>query len=170
MASRRSAESFAREQAQEEYLETLLRFQEWCEDRRLPWKYEMQRLILIKMKGVKMGFEVFTPLMGPKGVQPGQVNLCANGHITIHKADLDATGISDLAVVMVDKQTFRVALRKRRDSDPVVKVKLTKNRGAGKLNIAGAVKLLGIEPTKLRLDLSRRDDLLVIQFPMPKAK
>jgi hypothetical protein len=34
---------------QEDYLESLLRFQDWCMDRQLPWKREMQKLIVKRM-------------------------------------------------------------------------------------------------------------------------
>ena len=106
-----------------------------------------------------MSFEVYEPnaFNFPEALSEGEVAIDKVGNVTLRKADLDSVGISDQAVVMVDKDTKRVAIRAPQGNKDVktLSVHTVKRKGGSatdrrKVYLSGAMRRLGLEGSHLK--------------------
>ncbi len=104
-----------------------------------------------------MAFEIVEPgsLSTMDPLAEGQVSIAKSGKLTIRKADLDLAGIDHYAMVMADRETFRVGVRAVRGDDErprsvavstVTSGKAKKDSGRRTLNLGRAIKRLDLQP------------------------
>jgi len=112
----------------------------------------------------------------PDPLPKGWASLAKSGRLRLYASDLQAAGIKDRAVLLSDRDTWRIALRAARDdererSKPIAICttgKTKRDTGRRQLMIARAVRTLGLEVEKCsgRFELMRKgtgaDALLII--------
>ena len=116
-----------------------------------------------------MGFEIVTPgAFRTDGLTPGNAAIHKNGAICFVNSDLINRGItaSTEVVMMVDKLTNRIALRKAREGEPGRKPKLGKTKKIAEFRISAAFRELGkkCKQVNKRYPVSVKDDMLIIQL------
>jgi hypothetical protein len=89
-------------------------------------------------------------------LEEGWVSLGADGSALFNTSDLDVVGIKERAVILIDREGFRVALRAPRSGEDAFAVRVTPLRkGKGgkrvdqrkrRITIAAALRELGIDP------------------------
>lgn len=121
-----------------------------------------------------MGFEVYVP-QTRRQVEPGTASLNRAGCLKVHSGDLRRIGVASREVaVLIDRETMRLAIRTPRGGDglgePSVMLKLGKKAGHATINIAGALRRLGLDPasTSGTFPLAVKEDLLIVQLSPPK--
>jgi len=119
-----------------------------------------------------MSFEAYTPVRGLslRSIQPGQASLTKSGILTLNAADLKSVMIADKAVILTDKSTTRIALRRARDGEfDTMGVRVygkPKSRTRRITSFKGALVELGIDPVQAagRYGLMTRDDMLILNL------
>lgn len=118
-----------------------------------------------------MGFTLYVPSHGDRRrVPPGHASLAKNGYVTIGMTDLAGilkTPATDPIVVLFDVPTKRLALRAAMKGDPAashVNFKLNKSGTSRVAMLKSALDRLGLEEWPARVELQRKDDLLILQF------
>lgn len=127
-----------------------------------------------------MGFEIVEPghmqMMDP--LPQGQASLAKSGKLCAHACDLQLAEIGKHAVVLADRESFRIALRAAREGDEgrtvavsiVTASKSKRDSGRRGLNIGRAIRRLDLEPEKCagRYELHHkgagRDSLLILNL------
>lgn len=122
-----------------------------------------------------MGFEIVTPGRGGiSALERGHAALDTAGNLRLCYGDLLAMKImsTDAVVLMVDKATNRIALRKAVEGEPPARMKVSKTKTSVTLGVNGCFKLLGREAPKaaVRFPIEVKDNLLIVQVAKPGAK
>lgn len=117
-----------------------------------------------------MSFELYTASRRDS-ISPGTCSVNAGGILRIVRADLAAMNINGEAAILVDRGTQRLALRAPRDGfgEPTSPVRLTKTKTVGRVCLRGALKQIGRERIRGRFPLTRKDDLLIVDFASTEA-
>lgn len=106
-------------------------------------------------------------------LESGQCAIGADGRALFRREDLQLVRIDDLAIVLADTSTLRIAVRAPRDGEQkramqVGIVKTDKGADSGKraISIARALKRLALEvrACRGRLDLVTKEDLLILNL------
>lgn len=128
-----------------------------------------------------MTFEVYSPGFNrSRTIARGSARLDSSGNMRLNAADLENLGIEEEAVVLIDRDTRRIALRCVRADDTKGRVAiLGANKKPGRdhtttriVRIQGALRALGEEPKAFNGTHSTvvKDDMLVIPFgPAPDS-
>jgi len=118
--------------------------------------------------------------------KPFQVDPIPLGHFSIdkrgclrcHTKDLKKVGISDTAVILIDDETMRIALRAPRDGEGSIAIKVsTVGTGSSKqperrqMNLAGAIHQLKLEPADVagREEFLFKDGLAILNLDTPRV-
>ena len=126
-----------------------------------------------------MGFEIVEPgSWHPMDPLPkGKCSIAKSGKLTAHAEDLAVAEIGKRAVVLADRDSFRIALRAAREGDDsrsvavaTVTGKSKRDTGRRGLNVARAIRNVGLEVENVvgRYELmakgSGRDALLIVNL------
>ena len=127
-----------------------------------------------------MGFEVVVPGVwrSVDALPAGWASIAKNGKLTLHSKDLAQIGVKDRAVVLQDRETFRIALRAPRgDQDPdarglttLAAGKAKRDTGRRSIDIGRAVRMLDLQVEKVRgryelvIKGQGRDALLIVNL------
>ena len=122
-----------------------------------------------------MGFEIVERGLwkAAEALKPGQVSIGSNGHLTFLAEDLALVGVSDLATVLCDTGTLRIALRPPRDGEgeKAMTVQVVKNHkgldgGRRAVNCSRAFKRLALDVRVCvgRLNATTHDDLVIVNL------
>ncbi len=105
-------------------------------------------------------------------IREGEARLGKDGVLALTAGDLKSVRIDGFAVLLIDVQTRRIALRAPRDSDRLDARKLTPNMA--RKGHSPSIFRIKIEPAiralKIKVDIARtyrasvKDDLLIIDF------
>lgn len=130
-----------------------------------------------------MSFEVVQPnTAGSSSLTPTSARLRRDGLLVVRREALDKVNIQDHFVLLVDKATRRLAVRRvHRDDAPNIRLKVrtdkpAKARGCAILRVAAAFKAAGWpmgKACKLHgvKDLVKRDDgLLIVLLEKPSGE
>ncbi len=105
-----------------------------------------------------MAFEIVAPGALSNTMNPlaeGQCSIAKGGKLTIRKADLDLAGIEHYAIVLADRETFRIGVRAVRGEDErprsvavsiVTSGKGKKDSGRRTLSLTRAIKKVDLRP------------------------
>lgn len=115
-----------------------------------------------------MGFEVFTPQFSGRSIEPGTVTVNKSGNLTLTATDLDKAKLNGHAVILLDAEDKRMALRPLGEDEKLPTVKLRRSK-SGASATAGVLKALGrlgvdLETQSGHREVKVEDGLLVIDF------
>lgn len=121
-----------------------------------------------------MSFELYMA-QRKNAVTPGRCSIDSVGHLHVCVLDLNAVRIDGEAVILIDPGTHRLAIRapKPDQKEPSVNCRIGKSRRSGIIGLAGALKQIGRAETHGRFAVTRKDDLLIVEFdeePASSAK
>jgi len=132
-----------------------------------------------------MAFEIVEPgqLCGVDPLPEGMCSIAKSGKLTARQADLDRAGIGAYAIVLADRDTWRIGLRAVRDGEQAKSVAVTTlmtgkktphDTGRRSLNAARAVRSLDLEPEAIRgrysLDLHGQGRQAVLILNLMEAR
>lgn len=115
-----------------------------------------------------MGFEVFTPQFSGRSVQPGSITVNKSGNVTLTATDLAKAKLNGHAVLLLDTENKRLALRPLNEGEqlPTVKLRRSKSGASATAGIVKALAQLGVnlESQSGHRAVTLEDGLLVIDF------
>lgn len=97
----------------------------------------------------------------------GKTRIGKGRYVSFASTDLESVGITNFAVILIDREHRIIALRKPNSNDPVgVAVNILKNKSGlvRRVALSGPLAQLGEQRTRREIDLIIRDDL--VQIPL----
>jgi hypothetical protein len=112
-----------------------------------------------------MAFELFVAAGSKVRVQPGTVSIDKTGGVTVRSEDLKSVQITKKVAVMLDRATFRIALRKPAEGESSLSMQWQKTGLAARVNLKRALASMGLDPKVAcgRFELIRKENLLIVQ-------
>jgi hypothetical protein len=106
-------------------------------------------------------------------IPAGKATLTKAGQLGIHRTDLASVKIADTVVLLADRDTCRLAVRRPRDDEAADARAVAKAKGARRtVSINGALAELGLKAADMaaRYELTKKDDLLILSPMAPAHK
>lgn len=122
-----------------------------------------------------MSFEI-VPLMIRKGsIETGYAGYSAcNQRFKFCVSDLRRIGVTAYVLMLIDKQTLRIAFRAPRDGETGAKLGKVNKAGCCEVAAVSAIKMLGLDTKRIagnRFKLMEKEDMLIVQLEaLAKAK
>jgi hypothetical protein len=117
-----------------------------------------------------MGFELYYPTSARTQLASGTATLTVPGMLRVSMFDLNRirvnTATENKVTLLLDRSLKRLAIRKARDGEPSVTLKVNKSRTTAVFNVAPMLKQLGLDVAKVKgpRELQFVDDLLTLNL------
>lgn len=119
-----------------------------------------------------MGFAIYTPASSRRPILIGKARVNRVGHISIHVQDMIKAGLkARSAVLLMDRDTSRIALRAERPTDhdlmePTIPLRSCKTGRTIQFSGRGVLRELGLDPRTCNGDhpILHKDGLLIINL------